>query len=145
MPGLSTETAICMINNDILSSRKSTLLMLLDMSAAFDTLNHTILLSILREIGISGAAIEWFTSYIKYRFCNVKVGSSTSTLRLITNGVPQGPFLDQFYLNYILLPFLNYLKITLKLDFTLLLMIYKYTLMLNLQMILMHTPTYQIV
>ena len=48
MPCLSTETAICMINNDILSSRKSTLLMLLDMSAAFDTLNHMILLSILR-------------------------------------------------------------------------------------------------
>ena len=48
MPGLSTETAICMINNDMLSSRKSTLPMLLDMSAAFDTLNHTILLSRLR-------------------------------------------------------------------------------------------------
>ena len=48
MPGLSTETAICMINNDMLSSRKSTLLMLLDMSAAFDTLNHMILLSRLR-------------------------------------------------------------------------------------------------
>ena len=77
MPGLSTETAICIINNDILSSRKSTLLMLLNMSSAFDTLNHTILLSRLREIGISGAALEWFTSYINYRFCNVKVGSST--------------------------------------------------------------------
>ena len=48
MPGLSTETTICMINNDILSSKKNTLLMLLDMSAAFDTLNHTILLSRLR-------------------------------------------------------------------------------------------------
>ena len=57
MPGLSTETASCMINNDMLSSRKSTLLMLLDMSAEFDTLNHMILLSILREIGISGAAL----------------------------------------------------------------------------------------
>ena len=87
MPGLSTEMAICMINNDILSSRKRKLFIL---SVAFDTLNdyHTILLSILREIGISGAALEWFTSYMKYRFCNVKVGSSTSTLRLIINGVP---------------------------------------------------------
>ena len=77
MPGCCTETAICMINNDILSTRKSTLLILLDISVAFDTLNHTILLSRLREIGISGAALRWFTSYIKYRFCNVKVGSST--------------------------------------------------------------------
>ena len=108
MPGLSTETAICMVNNDILSSRKSTLLMLLDMSAAFDTLNHTILLSRLnfklkklnlREIGIYGAALEWFTSYIKYRFCNVKVGSSTSTLRLITNGVPQGSVIGPILFN----------------------------------------------
>ena len=99
MPGLSTETAICMINNDILLSKKSTLLMLLDMSAAFDTLNHTILLSRLREIDISKAALEWFTSYIKYRSCNVKVGSSTSTLRLIANGVPHGSVLGPILFN----------------------------------------------
>ena len=145
MPGLSTETAICMINNDILSSRKSTLFMLLDMSAAFDTLNHTILLSRLREIGIYGAALEWFTSYIKYRFCNIKLVAQHQHFASLQMVYLMVPFLDQFYLIYILLPFLNYLKITLKLDFILLLMIHKYTLMLNLQMIMMHTPTYQIV
>ena len=99
----------------MLLSRKIILLMLLDMSAEFDTLNHTILLSRLREIGISGAALEWFTSYIKYRFCNVKVGSSTSTLRLITNGVPQcsvlGPILFNIYIAPIFKLFKNHPKI----------------------------------
>ena len=66
--------------------------MLLDMLAAFDTINHTFLISRFREIGISGSAIEWFKSYIKYRFCNVKT-------RIV---YPIAPFLDQFYLIYIL-------------------------------------------
>ena len=110
MPDFSNETAICMINNEMLSSKKSTFLMLLNMSAVFDTLNHTILLSRLREIGISGSAIEWFTSYIKYRFCNIKVGSSTSKLRLNINGVPQGSVIGPILFNIYISPIFKLFK-----------------------------------
>ena len=60
----STETALLKIHNDIVTSldqKKCTLLASLDLSAAFDTVDHSILIHRLRyEYGIGGVALQWF-------------------------------------------------------------------------------------
>ncbi|XP_051719341.1 uncharacterized protein LOC127495917 [Ctenopharyngodon idella] len=64
--GHSTETALLSVTEALRLARatsKSSVLILLDLSAAFDTVNHQILLSTLRLKGISGTALQWFESY----------------------------------------------------------------------------------
>ena len=67
----STKTALLKIHNDILSSMddgRVTALTLLDLSSAFDTINHTILLRRLGNwFGMSGKALDWFKSYLTGR------------------------------------------------------------------------------
>ena len=71
----STETALLKICNDILSAldnKNVALLSLLDLSAAFDTIDHSILLSRLQTcFGISGSVLSWFESYFSGRFQSV--------------------------------------------------------------------------
>ena len=67
-PHHSTETALLKITNDIrlnLDSKRPTILVLLDLSAAFDTIDHNILLDTLRNwVGLSGPVLNWFTTYL---------------------------------------------------------------------------------
>ena len=69
--GHSTETALLKVQNDILMNMNCnhvTLLVLLDLSAAFDTVDHDILLACLKSsVGINGTALNWFTSYLSNR------------------------------------------------------------------------------
>ncbi|KAK6312795.1 hypothetical protein J4Q44_G00161420, partial [Coregonus suidteri] len=65
-------------------------LTVLDLSAAFDTVNHQILLSTLSELGISGAAHSWIASYLTGRSYKVAWRESVSTPHALTTGVPQG-------------------------------------------------------
>ena len=69
--GHSTETALLKIKNDIelaLDCSEGVLMVLLDLSAAFDTIDHAILLDRLKSrIGISGAALQWLKSYLSNR------------------------------------------------------------------------------
>ena len=63
----STETALIKVLNDIrLNSDKgkTTVLVLLDLSAAFDTVDHNILINRLESVGLSGYALQWFKSYL---------------------------------------------------------------------------------
>ena len=80
----STETALVKINYDILSSLdagKCTVLVSLDLSAAFDTINHNVLLNRLQYMyGITGTAFKWFQSYIEQRNNQVCVGDSLSQI-----------------------------------------------------------------
>ena len=70
------------------------ILLLLDLSAAFETLDHCILLSRLsRRFGIGGPALEWFRLYLGDRTQFVNTNGSTSERRVLQFGVPQGSVL----------------------------------------------------
>ena len=83
-----------MVQNDIMSSLdkgENAILVLLDLSAAFDTVNHSLLLSRLYErFGISGTVLKWFRSYLSDRPQFVNINEAASTLRNLLVGVPQG-------------------------------------------------------
>jgi len=69
-------------------------LALLDLSAAFDTVDHDILLTrLMVSFGISGAALNWFQSYLTSRAECVRRGSVQSTHKTVRFGVPQGSVL----------------------------------------------------
>ena len=68
--------------------------MLLDLSAAFDTVNHQILLERLKIMfGLTGTVINWMTSYLLGRFQKVVVGDTNSSAVPLSCGVPQGSIL----------------------------------------------------
>ena len=71
-----------------------TLIILLDLSAAFDTLDPDKLLLILKEeIGIDGIALQWFRSFLTGRTQRVKINGKYSESKRIYYGVPQGSVL----------------------------------------------------
>ena len=79
-----------------------TLLVLLDLSAAFDTVEHNILLARLKSsIGINGTALNWFTSYLNNRSQRVSVNGFTSNSFKLPYGVPQGSFLGPLLFTFI--------------------------------------------
>ncbi len=93
----STETALIEIMNDIrLNSDfgKISMLVLLDLSAAFDTVDHNILLQRLENwVGLSGMALKWFRSYLEGRGYYVSIGEHKSKWTSMTCGVPQASIL----------------------------------------------------
>jgi len=95
--GHSTETTLLKIKSDIhlnLAQNKPTALILLDLSAAFDTIDHNQLLQRLKSwFGLSSTAFNWFSSYLSNRFQSVKINKSTSDPKPLVYGVPQGSVL----------------------------------------------------
>ncbi|XP_071508445.1 uncharacterized protein [Diadema antillarum] len=93
-PHHSCETALLKVTNDILLSLdkgEEAVLLLLDYSAAFDTVSHDALLSRLHDrFGLSDTALEWFHSYLTNRTQSVVVGGSESQITSSNFGVPQG-------------------------------------------------------
>ncbi|KAK3744261.1 hypothetical protein QZH41_007431 [Actinostola sp. cb2023] len=93
----STETALVRVQNDLLmalDSGSSVILLMLDLSAAFDTIDHSILLHRLsHRFGIKEKVLEWFESYLSDRRQAVVVNAITSSWHYLPFGVPQGSVL----------------------------------------------------
>jgi hypothetical protein len=96
-PGQSTETAMLKVISDIIDAadqQKVTLLSLLDMSAAFDTVDFQILLKRMEiTYGIGGKVLEWFASFLSDRTQIVSFAGNRSAATTLTCGVPQGSVL----------------------------------------------------
>ena len=95
--GHSTETAVLRMLSDIFAAidrGRVVLLALLDVSAAFDTVDHDILLERLStSFGVTGQVHEWIRSFLTSRSHSVRLGNSSSLSSPIRYGVPQGSIL----------------------------------------------------
>ena len=78
---------------EAMDRKQVTALVLLDLSKAFDSIDHKSLLKKLRAMDTSKEAIEWFRSYLTGRKQSVRIGYETSEPRLVSYGVPQGSIL----------------------------------------------------
>ena len=93
----STEHLLLKVVNDLylaFDQSQPTVVVLLDLSAAFDTVDHSKLLYILEhEIGIIGTSLRWFESFLKGRGQKVKIGEEYSEILELLYGVAQGSVL----------------------------------------------------
>ena len=93
----STELLLLKVMDDLYKSFDNNLpsvVVLLDLSAAFDTVDHAKLLDILKnEIGIEGTALKWFESFLIGRTQTVKIGDEYSDILELLYGVAQGSVL----------------------------------------------------
>ena len=91
----STETVLLKIQNDIafsVDSGKAVALTLLDLSAAFDTIDHSLLYDCLHDrFGLDGTVLLWIKLYLSNRKQKIKIGFSESVI--LPFGVPQGSVL----------------------------------------------------
>ncbi len=93
----STETALVKITNDLLHASEQgciSLLVLIDLSATFDTIDHDILTNRIHiYTGIQGQALKWFRSYMSDRYHFVYLNGESSLSSPVKYGVPQGSVL----------------------------------------------------
>ena len=84
------------------------MLLLLDLSAAFDTIDIDILLLRLEfTFGVTGTVLAWFKSYLSNRSYRVRVGSETSDATVCEFGVPQGSVLGPLLFTLYVAPVSN--------------------------------------
>ena len=104
----STETLLIKIHNDIVTNMNHgeiTMLVLLDLFAAFDTIDHKIPLDRLKyKYGIDGTVLKWFKSYLSDRSQSVIINDTESQRKTLNYGVPQGSKLGPLLFNSYIAP-----------------------------------------
>ena len=110
----STETALLHVKQDIIQEidqKKAVLFVLLDLSSAFDTRDHSILLARLQtDYGIQDTALQWLKSYLTGRTSRVSVKAKYSKPHTLKNGVPQGSVLGPLLFTMYIRPVGDILK-----------------------------------
>jgi hypothetical protein len=90
----STESALLRVKNDFIAAidnHQAVLLVMLDLSAAFDTIDHNIFVNRLKQVfDISGTALNWFSSYLRERKNRVCISGVSSATHIMEFGFPQG-------------------------------------------------------
>jgi hypothetical protein len=104
----STETLLSKIHNDImlsLDNGDTVMLVMLDLSAAFDTIDQKILTERLKQkYGITNTALKWFESYLHERTQSVSINNDESMHKKLKYGVPQGSKLGPVLFNAYIAP-----------------------------------------
>ena len=113
-PGHSTVTATTLVTNNILDgldNHRHFAAIFIDLSKAFDTVDHQILIQKLSSIGLDELSVRWFSNYLSGRTQAVVADGFKSSALSINKGVPQGsilgPLLFTIYVNNIAVPSLN--------------------------------------
>ena len=110
----STETALVFVHDFIcreLDNQQAVFVITLDLSAAFDTVDHTLLLDVFQQrYGVSGSVLAWFESYLQHRRYHVRVHDSTSDESCLEQGVPQGSIIGPQCFNMYLQPVCDILQ-----------------------------------
>jgi len=79
-------------------------LVLLDLSSAFDMVDHSTLIIRLKNLGIHGTVLNWFDSFLSNRTFSVCIENCTSSAAHLSCGVPQGTILAPILFSLYLLP-----------------------------------------
>ena len=109
-----TETALLHVHDSVIQSideRNGVLLLLIDLSAAFDTIGHAILLNTLSNtIGVKDRCLSWFAAYLQHRQYTVLIAGEQSKTHKLTCGVPQGSVLGPLLFTIYMTPLVSILK-----------------------------------
>ncbi len=102
------------MHNDIVLSVDAgnpAVLVLLDLTAAFYTVDHAVLVSRLEQyVGICGTALQWFMSYLSNRSFSVMIGDLCSSYASLPCGMPQGSILGPILFSLYILPLGSIIK-----------------------------------
>ena len=108
-PGHSTETTLLKISDDILKyldNSDSVQLILLDLSCAFDSLDHSIIIDRIKSIGFTGSSLDWIISYLSNRTYSINIKNYIHLLENYGMEYHKALFWAPFYFLYILFLFL---------------------------------------